>query len=217
VPPRLARTRIKFCGMTSARDVALAVEAGADAVGVILAASERRVTLAQARTIAAAAPPFVSVVAVVVDPPQDEIDEIARALPRATLQFHGGESAEVCRRAGMPFLKVVRMSEASSFDAEALGALSETYRGGMLMFDSGSAAQPGGTGRTFPWRIAAAAAKAREVVVSGGLTPENVALCVREVRPYAVDARSGVETGGRKDPQKMRAFVRAVRGADAEA
>ncbi|MGP6159559.1 MAG: phosphoribosylanthranilate isomerase [Vulcanimicrobiaceae bacterium] len=211
-------TRIKFCGMTSPQDVALAVEAGADAVGVILAPSERRVTLQQARAIAAATPPAVEFVAVVLDPSREELAAIARELPRATLQFHGDEPVELCRSTGLPFVKVVRASEAVAGDPERLlRSLARTYRDGMLMVDSGTVERPGGTGKTFPWRIVADAAKTLDVVVSGGLTPKNVAACVREVRPYAVDTRSGVETGGRKDVEKMRAFVRAVREADAQA
>jgi phosphoribosylanthranilate isomerase len=211
-------TRIKFCGMTSTQDVALAVEAGANAVGVILAPSERKVTLEQARALAAATPPSLSFVAVVVDPTAEELEAIARELPRATLQFHGHEPPETCRSTGLPFVKVVHASEAAGADPAALlRSLGAAYRDGMLMLDSGTAEQPGGTGKTFPWRIAAAAAKTLDLVVSGGLTAKNVAACVCEVRPYAVDARSGVETGGRKDVEKMRAFVRAVREADAQA
>lgn len=205
--------------MTSPRDVALAVEAGADAVGVILAPSERRVTLEQARAIAAATPPAISFVAVVVDPTAAELETIARELPRATLQFHGHEPVETCRATGLPFVKVVRASEAAAVadPASLLRSLAQTYRDGMLMLDSGTAERPGGTGETFSWRIVARASKTLDVVVSGGLTPKNVGACVREVRPYAVDTRSGVETAGRKDREKMRAFVRAVREADAEA
>ncbi len=203
--------------MTSAQDVALAVEAGADAVGVILAPSERRVSLERARSLAAATPEAVCFVAVVVDPSPAELEAIARELPRATLQFHGREPAETCRASGLPFVKVVRAGEAAVTDPAALlRSLAETYRDGMLMLDSGSDEQPGGTGRTFAWSIAARAARTLDLVVSGGLTPKNVAACVREVRPYAVDTRSGVETGGRKDVEKMRDFVRAVREADAE-
>ncbi|MFY9781390.1 MAG: phosphoribosylanthranilate isomerase [Candidatus Baltobacteraceae bacterium] len=215
---RARPTRVKFCGMTSAQEIALACEAGADAVGVILAPSERRVTLEQARALAAATPAALSFVTVLVDPSPAELAAIARELPRATLQFHGHEPAELCRSTGLPFVKVVRASEAAAADpASLLRSLAETYSGGLLMLDSGTAQRPGGTGKTFPWSIAAQAAKTLDVVVSGGLTPKNVAACVREVRPYAVDARSGVETGGRKDAEKMRAFVRAVREADAEA
>ena len=157
-----------------------------------------------------------------VDPSPAELAAIARELPRATLQFHGHEPAELCRSTGLPFVKVVRASEAAAADpASLLRSLAETYSGGLLMLDSGTAQRPGGTGKTFPWSIAAQAAKTLDVVVSGGLTPKNVAACVREVRPYAVDARSGVETGGRavlinsqRDAGENREALARVRGGD---
>ncbi len=212
----MSRTRIKFCGLTSSEDVALAVDAGADAVGVILAPSPRRVPLEAVGALAESIPPFVSKFAVVAEPGEDEL-VLARALG-FTLQFSGGESAEACEgfSAGRPYVKVFHVGDDPGAWTAASAAF-ESAPNALWQFDTHAAGRAGGSGRTFAWDAVAPVARRRRVVVSGGLTPENVAACVRMLRPYAVDVRGGVETGGMKDREKMGAFVRAVRDADAEA
>jgi phosphoribosylanthranilate isomerase len=205
------RTRVKFCGMTSAQDVALAVEAGADAIGVILAESVRRVPLERLAEIAAATPPFVSRVAVLAD--QGEAEAAPARSLGFTLQFSGGESAQECEALarGAPYIKVFHLDvESGAPDPERCAA----YARALWMFDSRVPALRGGTGRTFDWRLAEAAGRARPIVISGGLTSENVAQCVRVLRPYAVDVRSGIETDGHKYAARMRAFVTAVAEGD---
>jgi len=204
------RTRVKFCGMTSVADVSLAVDAGADAIGVIVAESARRVALADLEAIAAAIPPYVSRIGVLADQGHAEADAL-RALG-FTLQFSGDESPETCEAlaGGSAYIKVFHL------DPSAVALEPERYAeylGALWMFDTNVPGTRGGSGRAFEWTSVADLARDHRVVVSGGLTPENVADCVREVRPYAVDVRSGVETGGRKDRAKMRAFVDAVRDA----
>ncbi len=199
-----------MCGCTSAADAALAIEAGADAIGVIFAPSPRRITVRDAQTIAAEIPPYVSVVGVFVDPSLDELIVATSAIPRMQVQFSGHESPELCRRAGVPYLKVFHVDPAGEWERDV-----DAYDG-VAMLDTASDVA-GGSGRTFAWERARSLARRRATIVAGGLTPENVADCVRTVRPFAVDVRSGVERSGRKDPEKMRAFVRAVREADAEA
>ncbi len=208
------RTRIKFCGLTSEAEIALAVEAGADAVGVIVAPSPRRVTLEALPSLAAAVPAFVTKVGVVVGPSEAEAAAL-RALG-FMLQFSGDESAELCERlcAGAAYLKAFHVHPEESALVADLACLRE-YRRAVWMFDSRLDARYGGTGVPFVWHVVEAAAAQRPIVVSGGLTPENVGACVRAVRPHAVDVRSGIETAGRKDPAKMLAFVRAVHEADA--
>jgi phosphoribosylanthranilate isomerase len=211
------RTRVKICGCTSAADVALAVDAGADAVGVILAErSERRVTIERFRDIAQSVPALTTLVAVFVDPPASLVDEALHA--GAIPQFHGDESAEACESvAAGPYLKAFHVEGNRAYDAGGFAQFARPYEHATWMFDTAAdARRSGGTGRTFAWEISRRLAGDRRFVVSGGLTPENVGDCVREVRPYAVDVRSGVETNGMKDPDKVRAFVRAVREADAE-
>ena len=212
------RTRVKICGCTSAADVALAVDAGADAVGVILAErSERRVGIERFRDIAQSVPAFTTLVAVFVDPPASLVDEALHA--GAIPQFHGDEPAEACEAfAAGPYVKAFSIEPRRVYDPDQFAEHARGFAHATLLFDTaGGDGRSGGTGRTFAWEIARRLAGHRRFVVSGGLTPDNVGACVRLVRPYAVDVRSGVETNGMKDPEKVRAFVRAVRDAEIEA
>ncbi len=208
------RTRVKICGITSVADVALALDAGADAIGVIVAPSPRRVPLERVADIGAAVPPFMVKIGVVVDPQPAE----ARALRALgfVLQFSGDEPPDLCENLsrGAGYVKAFHVDAVAG---EANFERVEAYRHGTPMFDTRVDGKAGGTGIPFLWRIVESVAKHRPVVVSGGLTPGNVGACVRAVHPYAVDVRSGVETGDAKDLQKIRAFVRAVREADGEA
>jgi phosphoribosylanthranilate isomerase len=211
------RTRVKICGCTSVADVALAVDAGADAIGVILAErSERRVTIERFRDIAQSVPAMTTLVAVFVDPPASLVDEALHA--GAVPQFHGDESPEACEAvAAGPYLKAFHIEKQRAYDADDFQKFAQPFEHATWMFDAaGTSGRSGGTGRTFTWEIARRLAGDRRFVVSGGLTPQNVGTCVRQVRPYAVDVRSGVETNGMKDPEKVRAFVRAVRAAETE-
>ena len=192
-----------------------AVDAGADAVGVILSErSPRRVGLDRLHVIAAAVPAFVTLVAVFSDPTSGLVDEALKvgAIP----QFHGHEPADACEAfAPGPYLKAYHVG--ANADPETFARFARPYEHATWLFDAaGPGGVSGGTGRTFPWELAPRLAAGRRFVVSGGLTPENVGACVREVHPYAVDVRSGVETNGMKDARKVREFVRAVRDADAE-
>lgn len=209
------RTRVKICGCTSIADVELAVDAGADAVGVILAeSSPRRVSIERFRDIAQSVPAITTLVAVFVDPPEPLVAEALKvgAIP----QFHGHEPADACEAfAAGPYLKAYHVDERGAGDAAAFQRFAKPYEHATWMFDTAApSGLSGGTGRTFAWEIARRLAGDRRFVISGGLTPANVAECVRAVRPYAVDVRSGVETNGVKDSEKVHAFVRAVREAD---
>ena len=209
---------MKICGCTSRADVAVAVDAGADAVGVILAeTSERRVSIERFREIAEAVPAIVTLVAVFVDPPAALVDEALKA--GAIPQFHGYEPAEACEAfAAGPYLKAYHVRANRSNSQAEFETLARPFEHATWLFDTADeSGRSGGTGRTFAWDTARELAGARRFVVSGGLTAENVGDCVRAVRPYAVDVRSGVETSGVKDPEKVYAFVRAVREADAAA
>lgn len=213
----MGRTRIKFCGCTSARDAELAIDCGADAVGVIFAEqSPRRVAPDVAHEIAQSVPAFVPLVGVFVDPSSAQVDEALKA--GYTPQFSGNELWQTCEAfvAG-PYLKVYHIApESGPPTAAAFEAWARGYAHATWMFDTTVDGLRGGTGKTFNWDDARRIAGNRRIVISGGLTPENVGECVRRVRPYAVDVRSGIESGGVKDQAKMRAFVRAVKEADAE-
>jgi phosphoribosylanthranilate isomerase len=215
------RTRIKFCGCTSAGDVEAALDLGVDAVGVIFApASPRRVDAATAHRIADAVPPFVSLVGVFVDPAGTDVRSVRAAgfLP----QFSGEESGPACEAAaaGGPYIKVFHVepaTAAAALEPRAFARSAASYPHATWMFDTSADGKHGGTGRTFDWNLASDLARQRRVIISGGLTPANVGDCVRRLRPYGVDVRSGIETAGVKDLDKMRAFVRAVKEADEQA
>jgi phosphoribosylanthranilate isomerase len=200
---------IKFCGCTAWSDVEQAIESGADAFGMIFAPSPRQISLETASDIARRLPRSIEPVAVFVNPAA-ELVESARALfPRLRLQFSGDETPDFVAQFGDRAIKAIHV------DAEAaLVALrAARFADATLLLDARHDGMAGGTGRTFAWEHAVPIARERRVVVAGGLTPENVADCVRSVRPFGVDVRNGIETGDRKDLEKMRAFVRAVRDA----
>ncbi|GAC1427681.1 MAG: phosphoribosylanthranilate isomerase [Candidatus Velthaea sp.] len=211
------RTRIKMCGITSAAEARLAVDAGADAIGVIFAKeSARAVSLETAREIAGAMPAYVQMVAVFVEPPHTLV---AQALQAGYIaQFSGHELWQTTEAfAAGPYVKTYHVAATSApsvaeFEAYALGYSHATW-----MFETKADGMSGGSGKTFPWELARRLAPDRPIIISGGLTPENVAGCIRTARPFGVDVRSGIETGGVKDHDKMRAFVRAVKEADAQA
>lgn len=158
-------------------------------------------------------PPYVAAVAVFVNPTAEEVVD-ARALG-CIPQFSGDEQPPFCRSVSANrFVKALHVE--AGVTAAGLGAAAERFPSGDLLVDSRVGSLYGGTGVAYDWTLVSELARRRRVIVGGGLTPENVGSCVRSVRPFAVDVRSGVEVNGRKDRQKMRAFVRAVRESDAE-
>lgn len=170
-----------------------------------------------AHDIAQALPAFVPLVSVFVEPTSSQIDEALKA--GYTPQFSGNELWQTCESfvAG-PYLKVYHLPpESGAATSAAFEAWARGYAHATWMFDTTVDGLRGGTGRTFNWDDARRIAGQRRIVISGGLTPDNVGECVRRVRPFAVDVRSGIESDGVKDEAKMRAFVRAVKEADAEA
>jgi phosphoribosylanthranilate isomerase len=197
--------RVKICGIADVASALVAAEAGADAIGLIFAPSRRQVSSLRAREIAAALPPFVSKVGVFVDEDHHRIEDIASACGLQAVQLHGAESPEFCAGFEVPVIKGIRVKDASS-----LAGLSD-YQVGAFLLDTYDASALGGTGKAFDWSLAARAAQTHRVILSGGLTPENVMSALTRVHPYGVDVSSGVETDGTKDHGKIRAFVRRVR------
>lgn len=198
--------RVKICGITTAEDARAAADAGADAVGCVLAPSKRQVTLDRAREIVGVLPPFVARVAVLVDPSESEAREIASSGLFTHLQLHGNESPCFVAALGLPAVKAVRLCEAK--DLADLEAFAEAAPEVSILVDGPA----GGSGRVCDWNLARIAASCRPLVLAGGLTPENVAEAIRAVAPAAVDVSGGVELApGRKDPARVQAFVRAVR------
>lgn len=202
--------RIKICGITRLEDAEAAVAAGADALGFMFyAGSARRVSEEVAAAICRDLPPCVLRVGVFVDADEETIRATAARCGLQALQLHGTESPEFCQRFELPVIKAFRIR-----GPECLPEL-RAYDTAAWLLDSYVAGQPGGTGTTFNWDLAAEAVRwGRPVFLAGGLTPQNVAEAVRRVRPYAVDVSGGVESApGRKDPERLRAFVAAVRAA----
>jgi phosphoribosylanthranilate isomerase len=202
-------TRIKICGMTAVADAVHAVECGADAIGLIFwSGSTRAVDVARAQAITRELPPLVSVVGVFVDETPDRVRSIADAVGLSAVQLHGQEQVADWARFPRPVLKAL-----------ALGAYAgspwRTARAAILV-DAHDPVTIGGTGRTIDWKAARAIAATRPLVLAGGLKPENVGEAVASVLPWGVDVASGVERSpGVKEPARVKAFVEAVRAADA--
>lgn len=207
----MLRTRIKICGLTRPCDAEAAAAVGIDALGLVFHnPSPRSVSLAQAADIAAAMPPFVTLVALFVNPETQFVDRVIEKLPVGMLQFHGDESSSFCEQFRMPYLKALRMRPDVDLAQEAI-----PYRSASgLLLDTYRPEAPGGTGETFSWD-AIPPGLMRPVVLAGGLHAGNIVQAITQVRPAAVDASSGVEVApGEKDPRMIAGFVQAVREAD---
>ena len=205
------RTRIKICGLTREADVDAAVEAGADAIGfVIYDKSPRHVDLARAAALASRLPPFVMPVGLFVNASDAEVDAAVAAVPQLLLQFHGDESPQLCERLGRPYLRAARVR--SGFDLLDFSARFASAQAILLDADVDGY---GGGGKVFDWSLVRTDVPL-PVVLSGGLHAANVALGIQQLRPWAVDVSSGVESAkGIKDAQAIRRFCDAVREADA--
>jgi len=203
-------TRVKICGITSAEDATAAVEAGADALGfVFVPGTPRLIHPEAAERIVAGLPPFITTVGVFVDQSLDEVLRIAARCNLQAVQLHGNEPEEYSRRIPLRVIKAVRVR-----DAESLRML-PTYPAHAFLLDAFVEGQAGGTGTPISWELAVQAKGHAPIILSGGLRPDTVGPAVRRVRPYGVDVSSGVEVSpGRKDHQKVREFIAAVRQAD---
>ncbi|MCC7008898.1 MAG: phosphoribosylanthranilate isomerase [Acidobacteria bacterium] len=210
---RVERVRVKICGLTRAEDAALAVDLGADALGFICwRESPRYVEPRSIREIAAAVPPFVTLVGVFVDAAPDEVAGVVRAAGLGAVQLHGEERVADYRDVGARLLKRTAID-----DDEALAEAVALPRDVLALVDAVDPTARGGTGRRADWTRAARLARARPLVLAGGLTADNVAEAVRVVRPWAVDVSSGVErAAGVKSPERLRAFIDAVAGVRSE-
>ncbi len=200
--------RIKICGMTNAEDAVAAAELGADAIGFVFAPSPRQISPEKAREIIMALPPLVQTVGVFVDEDPEKVASIAASCHLDLLQFHGKESAAYCRRFERRVIKAVRVRH-----EDHLKVCSE-YRSivDALLLDTYVPGRCGGTGLTFDWSLALEAKTYGRIILAGGLNPDNVAAAISAVKPYAVDASSGLEQEpGVKDHNKMARFIQTVR------
>ena len=201
------RTRIKICGITRVEDALEVVRAGADAIGLVFYdPSPRCVRIKQAREIAEAVPAFVSVVALFVNPSKEYVQEVLNNDRIDLLQFHGDEENDFCSQFKSPFIKAIRVRQASDVVASSLrfpnsvGILLDSYKPGI----------PGGTGESFDWSLIPENHNS-PIILAGGLTPGNVASAINDVQPFAVDVSGGVEASkGIKDANKIKEFVSEV-------
>jgi phosphoribosylanthranilate isomerase len=210
-------TRFKICGLTSLEDAELAVEAGAWAAGLILwPGSPRRCDLAEALRIARALRRRAEVAGVFVNAPLEEVTGVADALGLTLVQLHGDEGpaycGEVARRTGAKVMKAAAVRGRA--DVTAL----EAFHTDLHMLDTHRPGLRGGTGATWDWELVALRRSTVPLVLSGGLTPDNVGAAIAATQPFAVDTASGTEAApGVKDPAKVRAFAEAVAAAGAPA
>jgi phosphoribosylanthranilate isomerase len=197
--------QVKICGVCDAAGAAAAVEAGADLIGLHFCSSPRRVTPEQAKEVVDGLSLRPAIVGVFIDQEPDEVRQIAEFVGLDMLQLHGSEPAGF--DAGRPIIKVLKVR-----DDEILGVGDWPDP---IMLDSWSPDQRGGTGRAWDWELARELIARRKVFIAGGLEPGNVGKVVSGFKPYGVDVSSGVEAAVRvKDPDKVRAFVHAVRLAE---
>jgi phosphoribosylanthranilate isomerase len=204
---------VKICGITNVTDALAAAAAGADALGfVFYEPSPRYIAVSTAAPISRGLPPALVKVGVFVNASEETVVTAIRECGLSLLQFHGDEPPDYCLQFGVMSMKAFRIR-----DRDSLRAL-PAYRTDAWLLDAFTPGQPGGTGANFNWDLAVEArALGRPIFLAGGLTPENVADAVCRVRPYGVDVSSGVESApGKKDPAKLRAFVRAAKGATPE-
>ncbi len=207
-------TAIKICGITREQDALAAARCGANAIGLVFyAQSPRYVTPARATELMRALPPFVMSVGLFVDASADEVTRTLAAARVDLLQFHGNESPAYCRQisrqCGVPYLKAARVRPG----LDLLQYAHDYHDAKALLLDAYVEGAHGGTGSTFDWALIPKNLPL-PVVLSGGLTPENVTMAIQAVRPWAVDVSSGVEISkGIKDTAKIAAFVTGVRNA----
>lgn len=207
----MKRTRVKVCGITRVEDAQAAIDAGADAIGLVFyEPSPRNVRIEQAREIAASVSAFVSVVALFVNADAQYVQDVLNSVRIDLLQFHGDEENDFCSQFQRPFIKAQRVRETSDVVAscvrfpDALAILLDSYKPGV----------PGGTGESFDWSLIPESQK-KPLILAGGLTPENVASAIKQVQPFAVDVSGGVEQSkGIKDPAKIDAFLSEVYGVN---
>jgi phosphoribosylanthranilate isomerase len=204
------RTRVKICGITRTEDARAATQAGADAIGLVFyPPSPRCLSVEWARQLAMDLPPFVSAVALFVNPAAADVYTVLERVRPSMLQFHGDEDPVFCAQFGVPYVKACRVKPG----VDLLEYLRPFAGAAGWLLDS-HVEEFGGVGESFDWSLVPAE-RSRPLVLSGGLTRDNVGEAIRRVRPWAVDVSSGVESSkGIKDAARIAAFIAEVRNAD---
>lgn len=201
------RTRVKICGITSVEDARHAVDAGADAIGLVFyQRSPRNIGIDDAATIARAVPPFVTRVALFKDADRQLVDAVLASVDIDLLQFHGSESPAYCEAFGRPYIKAIGLKGVDNMAATIADAEQAFKSARALLLDGHAPGEDGGSGEALDWSALASGSK--PVILAGGLNPDNVRHAVELVRPFAVDVSSGVESSpGIKDPDRVTAFI----------
>jgi len=199
--------RVKVCGITNAVDALRAVELGADALGFIFyKGSKRYIDPRDAHRIISSLPPFISSVGVFVNQTVPEIKGAVETSGVDTVQLHGDETPEFCAMLPYKLIKAVRVKDTVNSDQV------ELYPVRAILFDKHTDEMYGGTGTSFDWGVLKGINISKKVILSGGLTPENVSRAIEIVKPYGVDVSTGVEDSpGKKNHMKMRKFIEAVK------
>ncbi len=200
--------RVKICGITSIEQALAVATLGADAIGLVFyEKSPRHVTIATAQAIVDALPPFVSSVGLFVNHDKAKVEDVLQQIPLDYLQFHGDETPEFCEQFNRPYIKAIRVKEGIDLVQYAV----DFKKAKALLVDAYLDGVPGGTGKTFDWQLIPRELP-KSVILSGGLTPNNVRQAIKAVTPWAVDVSSGVEQSpGIKDIDKCRAFIQGAR------
>ncbi len=200
-----------MCGMTRIEDVEHAINLGVDAIGLVFyLKSSRCLSIERASLLLKDIPPFVDVVAVMVNPEREMVQHIIDQLPITLLQFHGDESPEFCQDSGIPYIKAVHPKT-----SEQIVQFTNQYmQAKSILLDAATETSRGGTGHTFDWNIIPRELS-KPYILAGGLNEQNIMDAVKVCRPYAVDVCSGVEISpGIKDHQKMSRFIKALWGKE---
>jgi phosphoribosylanthranilate isomerase len=198
------RTRVKICGITNLEDAKAAVNAGADAIGLVFYKnSPRYISIDKAREIVENVTAFVNCVGLFVNSDKEYIDTVLEKVSLDTLQFHGDESEQACALYNKPYIKAIRMDEEINLPEE----VEKYFSAKALLLDTYVEGLAGGTGTIFNWgRIPKNLRK--PIILAGGLNASNVKDAIKQISPYAVDVSGGVEIEkGRKDPNKIKEFI----------
>lgn len=207
------RTRVKICGITRPEDGVKAALLGVDAIGLVFyEKSPRNVSLEQAKLICDALPGFVSVVSLFMNPLAEQVQQVLDSCPIDLIQFHGTENEDFCQSFNRPYIKALGMA-----DDNGLDEMMQRYASSKgLLLDSHGTGAAGGTGETFDWEGIPQEYR-QQIILAGGLKPANVADAIKQVRPYAVDLSSGVESApGVKDAAMMAQLMNEVKRVDCE-
>lgn len=199
-------TKVKICGLMELEHVKVAVESGADAIGFVFAKSRRQVTVDQARELATAVPSDVLKIGVFVNETLEEVKRIAREVPLDMVQLHGDEDPDYIQSLAIPTIKALSIT--THEDVQNASRYAVDY----FLFDAPGVEFRGGSGHSFDWTLLKKANISQDkVILAGGLTEKNINEAINTVLPFMVDVSSGVEKAQRKDAEKIRTFIRAVR------